>query len=227
MLDTTMIKAAGTVPAVGPTAGQHKLIAILGSHPATVMAAPFGEPSAYIYACSPHNVEQRTLPRVDCWAELHDVIEHPTRAFGYLKAVSEMPRVLMRDPRALASGCFPGAVAYPETRLKGTSVFQKVQAQQPDGSVVQQRVEVPNNDGMFAPYLFTSSIAYLLAKAIDDCEQTGIRQIGIWGVMQSSETEYTYQRPGVQYFLWEAQRRGIQVLANRESCLFDMPTWEW
>jgi hypothetical protein len=203
MLDGT--ETAVTVEVTGaPEApvlhrGAIKGIAILGSHPATVMNAPFHDESWAIYACSPHNVEMRTLPRVDQWCELHDPIEDPTRAFGYLKAVSEMPVVWMRDKRAMASGHFKGARPYPEEEMRAK----------------------------FCPFMFTSSIAYMLAKAISDCEAQGIRQIGIWGVMQQSENEYTYQRPGIQYFIWEATRRGIKVVANRESCLFDPPKEKW
>jgi hypothetical protein len=228
MLDETIeTSAAGSVDA--PAAAQQTLtgIAILGSHPATVMSAPFGDPGWRILACSPHNVEQRQLPRVDEWFEVHDTIEDPTRAFGYLKAVSEMPFVWMRDQRALASGLFKGARAYPEKELKGTSTFQKLQGRAADGSPAVLKVEVPNHDGLFCPTMFTSSIAYMLAKAIVDCERDGIGHIGIWGVMQASETEYTYQRPGIQYFIHEAMKRGIKVIANRESCLFDMPQWKW
>lgn len=223
-----------------PDGARHQMIAVLGSHPATVMQTPFYDPSVYIYACSPHNVEHRTLPRVDCFCELHDPIEDPTRAFAYLYAVSQMPTVLMRDKRALASGLFKGARLYPE-HLKGTSKIETIkvptgtfqQVPGPDGKigfaeVVERRqVEVPNRDGMFNPHMFTSSIAYMLAKAIVDCEEQGIGRIGIWGVMQKSEGEYTYQRPGIQYFIDEAMQRDIKVAAPRESCLFDMPTWKW
>ena len=222
---TTEMAGALEAPAVAraPVTG----IAILGSHPATVMAAPFSDPCWLIYSCSPHNVEHRQLPRVDQWYEVHTPIEDPTRAFGYLKAVSEMPFVWMRDQRALKSGLFKGAHEYPEKELKGTSTAQKLQTQRKDGSAEVRVVEVPNGDGLFCPYMFTSSIAYMLAKAIVDCEQRDIKQIGLWGIMQQSEGEYSYQRPGIQYFLHEATRRGIKVVANRESCLFDMPAWKW
>jgi hypothetical protein len=225
--------AAGSVDA--PAAAQQKYtgIAILGSHPATVMNAPFGDPAWKIYACSPDNTpfgaSKRAgyLPRVDEWFEVHDPIEDPTRCFGYLKAVSDMPFVWMRDKRAMAQGIFKGARAYPEAELKGTSTFQKLQRQNPDGSVAVQMVEIPNSDGLFCPYMFTSSIAYMLARAIAECEAHGIPRIGLWGIMQQSDNEYAYQRPGIQYFLHEAMKRGIKVVANRESCLFDMPQWKW
>lgn len=243
MLDSVAEASGPAGSDLAPAAASQKYtgIAILGSHPATVMNAPFSDAGWLIYACSPHNVEQRTLPRVDQWFELHDTIEDATRAFGYLKAVSEMPFVWMRDPRALKSGLFKGAREYPEKALKGTSTFQDIKAptgqyrqvQGPDGKpamaevLERRRVEVPNHDGLFCPTMFTSSIAYMLAKAIVDCEAEGIRQIGLWGIMQASEGEYAYQRPGIQYFLHEAMKRGIKVIANRESCLFDMPQWKW
>lgn len=193
--DTT--EAAGEInsPAVAET--KVKAIAILGSHPATVDQAPFHDPEWLIYACSPHNVEHRTLPRVDQWFELHDPVEDPTRGFYYLKTVSEMPHVWMRDKKMMP--VFKGAVAYPEEKLKE----------------------------IFCPFMFTSSIAYMLAKAIVDCEVLGLKAIGIWGVMQASPTEYTYQRPGIQYFIWEATRRNIKVFAPRESALFELPAERW
>ncbi len=95
-------------------------------------------------------------------------------------------------------------------------------------------VEIPNSDGLFCPYMFTSSIAFMLAKAIWDItgmlragEIVDPPKIGLWGIMQQSDGEYAYQRPGIQYFLHEAMKRGIKVIANRESCLFDMPQWQW
>lgn len=234
MLDETLEPdAAGSAHAPAVAQQKYSGIAILGSHPATVNNAPFTDPSWLIWACSPDNTpfgaSKRAgyLPRVDAWFEVHDPIEDPTRCFGYLKAVSEMPFVWLRDKRALAQGIFKGAQAYPEAELKGTSTFQKVQRQNPDGSITVQMMEIPNSDGMFCPYMFTSSIAFMLAKAIVECEQQCIPQIGLWGIMQQSDNEYAYQRPGIQYFLHEAMRRGIKVIANRESCLFDMPAWKW
>jgi hypothetical protein len=72
-----------------------------------------------------------------------------------------------------------------------------------------------------------------MAKAIVDIEayhhegMMPVKRLGIWGVMQASETEYTYQRPGIQYFIWEASRRGIEVICNQESKLFEMPSEQW
>jgi hypothetical protein len=205
----------GALPPSAPSRVTTTGIAILGSHPATVERAPFGDPAWRIYACSPHNVEHRTLPRVDKWFEVHDPVEDPTRPFVYLKAISEMPVVLMRDQRAIASRAFKGAVAYPDVELYGTNT------KLPDGNII------PNGNGEFNPWMFTSSIAYMMAYAIKDCEREGIKHMSLWGIMQASDTEYRYQRPGIQYFIDQAMRRGIKVIAPRESRLFDLPREKW
>ena len=182
-----------------PDGSKHTMVCVLGSHPATVMQTPFHDETAFILACSPHNWERRTLPRVDAWAELHGPIEDPTRAFAYLKAVSEMPVVWMRDRRAMASGAFKGARPYPEDEVNAT----------------------------FCKFMLTSSIAYMIAMAILWCEREGIKKIGLFGIMQASAVEYAYQRPGIQYMIWEATKRGIKVVAPRESGLFEPPKEKW
>lgn len=221
--------------AVGdPDGSKHKIIAILGSHPATVMQAPFGDESAYILACSPDNTpfgcteNRRVLPRVDCWAELHSPIEHPSRPYAYLNYVSTLPRVLMRDQRAMASGMFPNAVPYPEKEIYGTDVLGKSLERDPrTGRIAEVVRAYPAGGGLFNPWAFRSSIAWMLAKAIVDCEREKIPAIGLWGILQSSETEYEGQRQSTQYFLWEARRRGIEVLVAPESRLAEKPEDNW
>ena len=198
-------------------------IAVLGSHPQTVMQAPFNgswkdgkqfaqieidyekgdidgtivepppEGEWLIWACSPHNVEQRKLPRKDEWFEIHKPIADATRAYPYLRYLENLPKVWMRDKEAIS--LFPGAEEYPEKEMKER----------------------------FGPYCFTSSIAFILAKAIVTCERDKIPNIGLWGIMQASQTEYTYQRPGIQNLIWEATKAGINVMAPFESQLFHPP----
>ena len=167
-------------------------IAVLGSHPATVMQAPFAKPWA-IYACSPHNFEMRQLPRFDAWFEVHIPVSDKTRSYSYLKYLETLPLVWMRDEEAMSH--FPGARLYPEKELKDE----------------------------FGPFTFTSSIAFMLAMAIKDCEKHNIPQIGLFGIMQASPNEYAYQRPGLQNLIWCAAKRGIKVLAPKESRLFEPP----
>jgi len=167
-------------------------IAVLGSHPATVMQAPFDQ-DWLIYACSPHNVEERELPRFDEWFEIHKPIADKTRGYRYLRYLEDVPLVWMRDKDAMP--LFKNAQEYPEEELKKE----------------------------FCSNMFTSSIAFIQAKAIMKCMELGIKQIGLWGVMQASKTEYFYQRPGIQYFIWEALRRDIDVICPEASHLFQPP----
>ena len=167
-------------------------IAVVGSHPATVMQTPFDKPWL-IYACSPHNYEKRQLPRFDAWFEVHIPIADKTRNYSYLKYLETIPLVWMRDQEAIRH--FPGAKLYPEKEIKDE----------------------------FGPFTFTSSIAFMLAMAIKDCEKHNIPQVGLFGIMQASANEYTYQRPGIQNLLWTAAKRGLKVLAPKESRLFEPP----
>ena len=194
-------------------------IAITGSNPHTVGMAPFEDPSWLIYACSPDNCEHgnsehaRNLPRHDQWFELHNPIADPSRPYNYLKYLENLPLVWMRDNRAMEN--FPGAKPYPEKELRGEIAFDP------------QTGKLHTKHGAFNYYMFTSSIAYMLAKAIADCEEQKIPAIGMFGIMQASKNEYEYQRPGIQYFLWEADRRGIEVIAPDISKLFHPPPDQW
>ena len=174
-----------------------KGIAVLGSHPKTVRQAPFDD-DWLIYACSPdntphgHSAHRSQLPRLDLWFEVHVPVFDRSRPYEYLEWLKNTPNVYMRDRYAFGlrteagKPLFPTAILYPEDEMKG----------------------------IFGPFTFTSSIAFILAKAIVDCEQRGIPTIGLWGIMQSSENEYAYQRPGIQNLIWEACRRGINVTAR-------------
>lgn len=191
--DTTITAAGGELSPAASVPVQYKGIAILGSHPATVAMAPFDDPGWLIYSCSPHNFEKRTLPRFNEWFEVHIPLADRTRAYPYLRFLETVPLVWMRDKAAMH--LFPGAKPYPEEEMKTK----------------------------FSPFHFTSSIAFMLAKAIDDCERMGIKQIGLFGIMQASANEFTYQRPGIQYLIWEATQRGIKVVAPDVSKLFEPP----
>jgi hypothetical protein len=205
---------------------RYKGIAILGSHPATVLQAPFDDPEWLIYACSPHNLAinppvdyavgqfaQHPDPRtgkhpglryldggrrpdggqfrVDQWFEVHLPITDETRPLSYIWELGKLDTVWVRDPEAMQ--LVKGARMYP----------------------MEQMID------QFSPFFFTSSIAFIMAKAIVDAKRLGIPEIGIWGVMQASENEYAYQRPGIQYFITRAVEAGLNVTVPPESKLFE------
>lgn len=71
----------------------------------------------------------------------------------------------------------------------------------------------------FGDYFWTSSLAYMLALAIDMKPKV----IGLWGVDMSAGDEYGHQRPGCHYFIQEARRAGIEVYAPPESDILEPP----
>lgn len=201
-------------------------IAILGSHPATVQMAPFNAPWL-IYACSPHNYERRQLPRFDEWFEVHDHLADRTRAYPYLRWLETIEQpVWMRDTDAIH--LFPTARLYPEQELRGEAVTRIVPFMMPDGKRHMRPRTTVTRLGTFSYYHFTSSIAYMTAKAIADIEAgKAAPRLGFFGILQASDGEYAEQRPGFQYFLDQAMRRGIEVFAPDITDLFEPQATVW
>jgi hypothetical protein len=67
----------------------------------------------------------------------------------------------------------------------------------------------------FGSNFFTSSVAWMIAFAI----RSGAREIAIYGVDMEAGSEYDYERPGCQYFIQEARKRGITVTIPPQSSL--------
>lgn len=190
-------------------------IAVLGSHPQTRLKAPFND-DWLIFACSPDNSpfgrspHHGVPPRVDAWFEVHVPIAHTTRPYKYLRWLESLEcPIYMRDTESIDA--FPTARPYPEKELKKR----------------------------FGPYIFTSSIGYIQAFAIRECERLGIKRLGLWGIMQGvdanghrgkggNEDEYFKHRTGTQHFLWEAHKLGIDVELPPEAAhLFAPPPEDW
>lgn len=60
---------------------------------------------------------------------------------------------------------------------------------------------------------FSSSLSWMMAFAIEQKPE----KIGLWGVDMSAAEEYAHQRPGLKFFMHEAQKLGIQVYAPPQS----------
>lgn len=86
------------------------------------------------------------------------------------------------------------------------------------------RPEIPNSIVLplvdlvqkYSPYFFTSSLAYMMAMAIE----CGFKRIGLFGVDMAAASEYKDQRLGCQYFAIIAKAHGIEVGVPPESDLF-------
>lgn len=96
-----------------------------------------------------------------------------------------------------------------------------------DVYMAEVRPEIPNSKTLpvdelvakYGPYFFTSSLAWMMAMAIEE----GATSIGLWGVDMSATEEYGYQRAGCQYFAQIAAAMGIEVGVPPESDLFRPP----
>lgn len=90
--------------------------------------------------------------------------------------------------------------------------------------MAEKRPEIPNSVVLpvadlvakYGPYFFSSSIAWMMAMAIE----AGATKIGLWGVDMAATEEYGYQRAGLQYFAQLAIAKGIEVGVPPESDLF-------
>lgn len=98
-------------------------------------------------------------------------------------------------------------------------------------AVAEPRKEIPNGftldvDALvkkYSPYFFTSSIAWMMAHAIEIIERDGdptTSKIGLWGVDMAANEEYEAQRAGLHYFALLAAKQGIEVGVPPESDLF-------
>lgn len=219
MLDTIEghVETGGEVAAPAIVRNRLKGICVLGSHPQTKRNAPYHDDGWLIYACSPDNSphgfspDASAPPRVDAWFEVHVPAFDRSRPYAYLDWLRNIPVVWMRDQVAMrfraenGEPLFPTARLYPEKEMKAR----------------------------FGAFTFTSSIAFMMAKAICDIERMVADgrmggngeppMLGLWGILQSSQVEYIKQRQGTQNMIWHATKSGIKVLAAQESRLFDPP----
>ena len=143
------------------------------------------------------------------------------------------------DPSWSVWGCSPGAYGVvPKGRSNVWWELHKYEAGQPWFSpeycqflrdhprvmVAEPRPEIPNGEVLpvdelvakYGPYFFTSSVAWMMAVAIE----MGATKIGLWGIDMAASEEYEAQRAGLHYFAMIAKRQGIEVGVPPESDLF-------
>ena len=183
-------------------------IAVLGSAPSSVLKAPFGDPSWEIWACSPGAYPH--LARVDEFFEVHRwepgvigkaATQKPWFSPEYVAWMRMQKRVWVADPAAMAD--LPNAQELPWREL------------------------VP----IYGHYCWTSSIAYMLAMAIEKIKQSRATRtapeedaIGLWGVdMAANEELYSGQRSACQWFVQVLVGLKIPFIVPPESDLLVPP----
>lgn len=176
-------------------------IAILGSAPSSLGLAPFGDPSFKIWGCSPG--VYAACPRSDAWFELH-----------------RWEPGEVGKPHTQKQWFSPEYVAW---MAKQNRVWMYDKVPEIPGSVA---LPVDDLCAKYGTFFFTSSIAFMIACAIEDILEERVTRtepaddvIALYGVDMAANEEYGYQRAGCQHFLLLAADLGIQVYVPPESDL--------
>jgi hypothetical protein len=173
-------------------------IAIVGSAPASVRLAPYRDPTWAIWGCSPG--AYGFADRKDVWFEMH---RWEPQEPGFPGDPHAKPWYSPEYVAFLQQ--FPGPVfmshAVPSVRNCVLMPFQYL-------------IE------KYGPYHFTSSIAWMLALAIEQKPKA----IGLWGIDMAAAEEWADQRPGCQHFLGVAKAQGIEIVLPPESDLLQPKT---
>jgi len=183
-------------------------IAILGTAPSSMELAPFQDHSWAIWACSPGAYSICAKNRSDVWFEPHRWLPTPPGKYG-------------------APGTKPWFSPEFATFLKDHKGPVFMSEVQPD---IPSSVRIPFEALIekYGPYFWTSTIAYMLAIAIDTLQERAQRgeqvAIGLWGVDMSANEEWSYQRPACQHFIGLAKSLGIQIVLPAETDLMRPPT---
>jgi len=170
-------------------------IAIVGSAPSSINLAPYADPTYAIWACSPGAFS--VAPRSNVWFELHRF--HPANP-GRAGRPGTVPHIS------------PEYTAFLEQH-KGP-VFM---AEQLERMPTSERYPFEDMINKYGPYHFKSTIAWMLALAIEQKPKT----IALYGVDMAAHEEYAYQRPSCQHFIGLARSKGIEVILPPESDLME------
>ena len=166
-----------------------KNIAIVGTAISSNMLAPFNEPDWEVWGCSMANAEM--LPEsVQTWFEIHHL--------------------------DLIAGGGPRTKAFIDFLARKQRVWlSRLDPRIPQGQVLDAQSLVDK----FGPYVFTSTVAWMLAYAITLKPQA----IGIYGVDMAAKSEWADQRPACQHFMRIATLSGIKIMVPIESDLLEPP----
>ena len=172
-----------------------KNIALIGSAPSSTLLAPFNDPEWSIWCTSPSVFATVASKRSDVWFELHRWLPYKS---GNAGAAGSRPWFSPEFHQFLKE--YKGPVYMTE--------------KQPD---IPNCIQYPYQAMLdkHGPYHFTSSIAWMLAWAIEQKP----KKLGLFGIDMSAGSEWAYQRPGCQHFIGLAKALGIEIVLPPESDL--------
>lgn len=183
-----------------------KTVAIVGSHVRTRDAAPWGRRDVDIWVFN-ESVSIGWTKRADAVFQMHvpAVWRNPlNRNDPHYREWLAKPHsypiyMLERYPDVPASRAYP---------------FERVQEFMP--AIYRGR-----DQGELVDFFSTCTVAYAIALALAD----GYRRIELYGVEMESDTEYTYQRDSVFYWLGVIGGRGVELIVHPESGFFKAPLY--
>jgi len=190
--------ARAAAPLVLGPAGFDK-IAIVGSAPSSVQLGPWGDKTWAVWGCSPGAYGMVPPGRADAWFEVH---RWEPAAIGDPRNPGNKPWFSPEYVRFLELFEGPVYMAQGVDSVKNCVVY-------PFAEMLAE----------FGPYVWTSTMAYMLALAI----KLKPRAIGLWGVDMAASSEYAFQRPACQHFMGLAAALGIQIVVPPESDLLQPP----
>lgn len=183
-------------------------IAILGTAGTSMSLAPFKDPAWAIWACSPGTYPICAQNRSDVFFEVHRWQPTPP---GKLGSPGTKPWFSPEFHTFLREHKGPVFMAEKQTDIPSSVRI-------PFEALIEK----------YGPYFWTSSVAYMIAMAIEALQDRAAAgekvAIGMWGVDMAASEEYAYQRPGCQHFLGLAMSLGINVVLQPESDLMRPPT---
>jgi hypothetical protein len=176
-------------------------VALVGSAPASVRLAPYGDTAWKIIGCSPG--VYGVAPRIDEWFELH--LWEPGQPWFSPEYVQWLTALPKRGVRLWVGGpCVDGAEVFPFD-----AILAKYDPHQ---------------------WFCSSSIFWMMARAMEMIGEECAAQsrmpdpkqdkIGFFGVDMAAGEEYEMQRAGLHFLSYKAAAAGIEVGAPKESDLF-------
>ena len=201
-----MMAAQPLKPVVKP-----KKIAILGFAGTSRNLAPFNNPEWEIWGLNALFKEIPWASNFTRWFEFHPYKDMISLAAGggpeYIQFLKQLKIPLYTE---IHYEEFPTSVPYPLEKLCeyfhiGTDEIRRM--------IKNEHVEM---DNVKNPY-FTNSISMMMALAIYEMlqENSGIEEIGLWGVDMAHSTEYHAQRPSCEFFLGICE--GLRIMGKLKT----------
>ena len=199
--------------------GNHKKVAIVGFCETSREFTPYEDPDFEIWGLNRGSLFMPITPQVTRWFEMHGehIVSWQNRRPGkhvewlnnfpgpvYMHQQYEWCKTSVEYPLQLMADYFGKDLLRVGHMTKTTK-----ESSSGGGPIELMESAGPNDltDATGEPYL-SSSIAYELALAIYE----GFEEIHLYGVDLNTESEYAWQKPGVEYLLGVAVGRGIKVV---------------